>query len=398
MKKLILTLLSLTGSVHLFAADSTFFGLTDLGNNLAGADLFAVTDTSNTTQSANGTTMKISATNVAAFMNSDTAYSSAFNGVTTVAPSKNTIYDYLHLGDADDDGKIDVLDLAAAGFPAINSSGALVASRSIAEGAAIDVTNGDGASGNPTVAFDSTEVEATTWFGGANASNVWSFNLSGTDTAITFSSGVINVSTGTLQQGGVDVITTSGTQVFTNKTLDGSATGNVLKFKSLPQFTSPLRVDGTNCTIGTTSTTLGYGLATYTGSSVAASANWAEFRILVPNDFDTAVEPRVRIADLNGGDTNTRRYVVTLTNVANSASASPSPSATVTNVDIVDASGASGDVNISSYTSCAAGTAAALTAGNLLVIRVARDGSSGTDTSTVASTLLSMELEYGASQ
>ena len=394
--KLSLTLL-LASSVSLFAADAPFSSLTPL-TSLAGGDLFAVTDISDTTQSVNGTSKKITADNVAFFFLSDTAYSSAFNGVTTFAPSKNAIYDYLHLGDADDDGKIDVLDLAAAGFPAIDSAGALVASRSIAEGAAIDVTNGTGAAGNPTVAFDSTEVEAVTWFGGSNASNVWSFNLSGTDTAITFSSGVINVSTGTLQQGGVDVVTISGSQVFTNKTLDASATGNVLKFKSLPQFTSPLRVDGTGCTIGTTSTTLGYGLATYSHGA-AVSGNWAEFRILVPNDFDTTVEPRVRIADLLAGtDTATRRYIVTLTDVASSASATPSPSATITNVDIVDASGASGDVNVSSYTSCTAGTATALTPGHLLVIRVGRDGTHAIDTSATNSTMISMELEYGATQ
>ena len=94
-------------------------------------------------------------------------------------------------------------------------------------------------------------------------------------------------------------------------------------------------VDGTNCTIGTTSTTLGYGLATYSNSA-AGSANWAEFRILVPNDLDNTVDPRARIADLlAGADTGTRRYVVTLTDVASSASATPTPSATVTNVDIV---------------------------------------------------------------
>ena len=135
MKRSILILL-LAGSVKLFAADAPFSSLTDLGNNLATGDLFAVTDISDTSQSAQGSSKKITAANVAALMNSDTAYSSAFNGVTTIAPSKNALYDQLHIGDADDDGKIDVLDLAAAGFPALNSSGALVASRTVAEGAA----------------------------------------------------------------------------------------------------------------------------------------------------------------------------------------------------------------------------------------------------------------------
>ena len=395
MKRLILTLLLAT---PVFAADAPFSSLTAL-TSLAGGDLFAVTDISDTTQSVNGTSKKITADNVAFFFLSDTAYSSAFNGVTAIAPSKNALYDYLHLGDADDDGKIDVLDLAAAGFPALDSAGALVASRSIAEGAAIDVTNGTGAAGNPTVAFDSTEVEAVTWFGGANASNIWSFNLSGTDTAITFSSGVINVSTGTLQQGGVDVVSTSGTQTFTNKTFDALATGNVVKFRSFPQFTSPLRVDGTNCTIGTTATAIGYGLGTFTGSdSIDQATNWMEFRIMVPSDWDVSVEPLIRIVDMTGADTSTRQYVASMASVAVSGAAT----GTLINPIVInmsaDAGAVAGDVQVSSSTALT-NWGSSCTPGNLLVIRIARDSNTATfDTSTVASTVLAVELAYGSTQ
>jgi hypothetical protein len=377
------------------AADAPFTSFTDLGNNLAAGDWFAVTDISDTTQSVNGTTKKINASNVV----NDTAFANTWNAVLSVAPSKNAVYDYLHIMAAADDGKVSQLNTAAAGFVPTNASGVIGTARVITAGTATSVTNGDGSAGNPTINFDPTGLTGNrVWGNGTDASLTWRWDLSGTDPVLTVGSGVLNVTTGSLQVGGIDVATISGSQVLTNKTFDGAGTGNVLKFKSYPQFTSPLRVDGTNCTIGTTSTTLGYGLATYSNSA-AGSSNWAEFRILVPNDLDNTVEPRVRIADLLGGaDTGTRRYVVTLTDVASSASATPSPSATVTNVDIVDAAGASGDVDISSYTSCTGGTAAALTAGHLLVIRVARDGSSGTDTSTVNSTLLSLELEYAASQ
>ena len=141
MKKLILTLLMTTGSVSLFAADSTFSGLTDLGNNLAATDLFAVTDTSDTTQSANGTTKKISTTNVGAFYLNDTSVASGWNADTTHGATKNALHDYFVVFDADLDGKVDVIDSAVAGFPAFNASGVFVASRSVAEGAAIDVTN-----------------------------------------------------------------------------------------------------------------------------------------------------------------------------------------------------------------------------------------------------------------
>lgn len=66
-------------------------------------------------------------------------------------------------------------------------------------------------------AFDATAVDAVTWSDGANASNVWTFDLSGTDPAITFASGAVNVSTGALQVGGVAVPTISSTNTLTNK-------------------------------------------------------------------------------------------------------------------------------------------------------------------------------------
>jgi hypothetical protein len=400
MTKLKLATLACLVSGIAHAADSSYSALTAVSGSLAGGDLFAVTDVSDTTQSVSGSTRKITADNVGLFYISDTAWSgSVWNGITTVAPSKNAVYDYLHIMAAADDGKVSQLNTAAAGFVPTNSRGVIGTARVITAGTAVSITNGDGSAGNPTINFDPTGLTGNrTWANGSNASLTWTWDLSGVDPVLTIGSGVLNVTTGSLQVGGVDVATISGSQILTNKTFDGAGTGNVLKFKSYPQFTSPLRVDGTNCTIGTTSTTLGYGLATYSNSA-AGSANWAEFRILVPNDLDNTVEPRFRIADLLGGaDTGTRRYVVTAIDLASSASATPTPSATVTNVDIVDASGANGDVDISSYTSAAAGTAAALTPGHLLVLRVARDGSSGTDTSTVNSTLLSLEFEYAASQ
>ena len=72
-------------------------------------------------------------------------------------------------------------------------------------------------------AFDATAVDAVTWSDGANASNVWTFNLSGTDPAITFASGAVNVSTGALQVAGVAVPTISSTSTLTNKTLTSPA-------------------------------------------------------------------------------------------------------------------------------------------------------------------------------
>ena len=68
------------------------------------------------------------------------------------------------------------------------------------EGTAIDVTNPTGPA--PSVAWDSTEVEATTWGAGGNASNAWTFNLSGTDPVLTASSNTLTV-TGDLASSGI---------------------------------------------------------------------------------------------------------------------------------------------------------------------------------------------------
>lgn len=57
-----------------------------------------------------------SGTNTGDVPASDTAYASSWNGVTTVSASKNAVYDILHVGDTDDDGKPDRLDTATNGF------------------------------------------------------------------------------------------------------------------------------------------------------------------------------------------------------------------------------------------------------------------------------------------
>src|SRR4030095_5844936 len=54
----------------------------------------------------------------------DTAFASSWNGVTTIAPSKNAVYDWGHTFDTNDNGKVNVLDLGA-GIPKTNSSGLL---------------------------------------------------------------------------------------------------------------------------------------------------------------------------------------------------------------------------------------------------------------------------------
>lgn len=152
-------------------------------------------------------------------------YGSGWNSDTGAA-QKDNIYDILHVGDTDDDGKPDVIDvISTAGFMAVTSGGVPVEGRTLTEGLAIDITNPTGAAGAPTFAFDPTELTGNrTWGDGSDASMVWTFNLSGTDPAITFGNGVVNVSAGTLQQGGVAVLTTSGSQAISGKSYSGAQT------------------------------------------------------------------------------------------------------------------------------------------------------------------------------
>ena len=66
-----------------------------------------------------------------------------------------------------------------------------------------DSTGGEGA-------FDSTEVNDTTWGNATEALITWTWNASsGTDPIIDFGNGVVNVSTGELQEGGFAVFTTN---------------------------------------------------------------------------------------------------------------------------------------------------------------------------------------------
>lgn len=80
----------------------------------------------------------------------------------------------------------------------------------------------------PLGSFDSTAVDATTWSDGANGSNIWTFDVSGTDTTFTAGNGTAGFShdvtvggdltvTGDITDSGVAVPTISSTSTLTNK-------------------------------------------------------------------------------------------------------------------------------------------------------------------------------------
>ena len=100
------------------------------------------------------------------------------------------------------DGTCSIADQTGAG----GGDPILIDTTAVGDAAGVDLTGGTtgiditfSAAASPdtaTFGLDATELEALTWGAGGNASNIWTFNLLGTDPAITFSSGAMDV-TGT---------------------------------------------------------------------------------------------------------------------------------------------------------------------------------------------------------
>jgi hypothetical protein len=85
-------------------------------------------------------------------------------------------------------------------------------SRTITAGVGITVANGDGVSGNPTITGDlSTLVANQTLWDGANTPRTLTFAVTGTDPVMSFAASSIDVTTGTLKQGGTPVVLESRT-------------------------------------------------------------------------------------------------------------------------------------------------------------------------------------------
>ena len=108
-----------------------------------------------------------------------------------------------------------------------------VSSRTLTAGTGVGVTNGGGG-GNPTFTFNgATLVNSQTLWDGTQTSRTLTADLSGTDPVLTFGSSSVDVTTGTLKEGGVSVSLPARTETLTNKTLTApvingatSASGN----------------------------------------------------------------------------------------------------------------------------------------------------------------------------
>jgi len=193
------------------------------------------------------------------------------------------------------------------------------------------------------------------------------------------------------------------TDTFTNKTLDASATGNTVKLYGYIHLTHPHMADGTGATIDTTESNAYYGQALFADDANYA-ANYVEYRLMVPSDIDTSVDlvledMAIRLAD---ADTAAHCYQIEHDSVADSASYDTASFGQRIDVEMAaDASGASGDVEIMSDITLT-DWKSNVTAGQLWVIRVSRDGDgsecSGGDASTVDSYSGPIVIRYGITQ
>lgn len=250
--------------------------------------------------------------------------------------------------------------------------------------------------GSGLAVFATSPTLTTPTIGVATATSVNKWTLTAPTTAATLTAGADNL-TYTGPSTSQTLVGRTSTDTLQNKTFDAADTGNVFKMKGYIQLKNFDNITGAK-----PNNTNDYTVSTFMKpvflNATAATANFIQFQIQVPTDFDTAVDPKIKITDkLTAGDTGVRRYIVSTISPAASA-AYDGTVGTAINVDIAaDASGASGDVEQSSQVTLT-GWGAALTAGRHWVIQIGRDGNSGTDTSTVDSMFSVAEIEYGITQ
>ena len=130
-------------------------------------------------------------------------------------------------------------------------------------GATQTITRGVGIGGSSSAddhsfTLDLSELTANqTMFNGGQASQTITYSLSGaTDPVLTLSNGAFNVSTGTIQQAGVAVVTETGSQTLTNKTLTSPVISSISNTGTVTLFTASDTVVGKATTDTLTNKTL----------------------------------------------------------------------------------------------------------------------------------------------
>lgn len=132
-----------------------------------------------------------------------------------------------------------------------SGGGSGIASLASQTGGTQTITRGVGIGGSSSAddhsfTLDLSELTANqTMFNGGQASQTITYSLSGaTDPVLTLSNGAFNVSTGTLQQAGVNVVTETGSQTLTNKTLTSPVISSISNTGTVTLFTASDTVVG----------------------------------------------------------------------------------------------------------------------------------------------------------
>lgn len=314
---------------------------------------------------------------------SDTAYDETWDGVTTIAPSKNSVYDQIAtvLGSMPTQTTLHVDDiLTALG----------IASEATHFGTFTGSTIADSSTAKAALQALETAVEAK-----VSSSSAATYTEPGSNLPLCRTgSGTIGGCTNITD---IAAITASSTDTLTNKTLDANGTGNVLKGYGYLQLNARafMRRGAGVTAPSTTQTDFNFGLPKFSNSTDEAT-NWIEWVIEVPADVDTSVAMTAKLSFyLGGADTADHDYVVSMCNPAASAAADCTVGTAINLAFDADASGADGDVEYTTETTLT-DWAAGVTAGRMLKVRLARDGDDGTnDASTVDSYPLTLTIKYG---
>jgi hypothetical protein len=154
---------------------------------------------------------------------------------------------------------------------------------------------------------------------------------------------------------------------------------------------------GSGVTQGTDKTLTTFGHATFSNSTDKAT-NYVEYYFTVPDDLDAAVDlTAVLTFQLEGADTGDHEYELSVVSIDGSEQIDSALGDAVSLGYTADASGADEDIEQTAETTLT-GWKSALVAGELVRLRLARDGDHANDTSTVNSSDVELKIKYGWKQ
>lgn len=263
----------------------------------------------------------------------------------------------------------------------------------VTAGVGIAVTNPGGPA--PAVAWDpSTFTANVTLWSAASATRTLTANLSGaTDPVITFGDSSIDVTTGTLKQGGVNVSTAASSDTLTNKGYDAEGTGNVLTLPRRHWYPAAGCNNATAGAVWDLPTSAPAVAACVTGTNTqkgvldfADGSNLsAQFTHLLPTTWTGNLD--VNLKWFSATTTNSVVWQVATICVADAETDDPAFNTASTVTDA--AKGTTNQTNDAAITSV---TITGCAAGELMHVKVFRDSGHASDTHAGTARLLGVEL------